>query len=107
TAQARLGPWSHNLEPQRPGEWRGLDKEDADRAAKPERLFGSRPHERAVGLLEAEIIVAQSPRRDEPVSPGFVQFHEQADARNACDAASEDSAHAIREMRRDHAADGF
>ena len=42
-----------------------------------------------------------------PVSPGFVQFHEQADAGHARDAAGKDCADAIGQMRGDHTVDGF
>ena len=59
------------------------------------------------GLVVAEIFVADGARRHEAVGAGLVQFHEQAGAVHAGDAAVEGGADAVGEKMRDQPVVGF
>ena len=95
-----------DLEPQRAGDRRGLDKPYGDRIA---QAVGCRAADKGVGgFVVAEVFVApDGARRDEAVGAGLVELDEQARARDARYVAVEGGADPVGEEVRDQPVGGL
>src|SRR4051812_22222126 len=96
-----IAPFGEDFESQRPGNRRRLDQLHGDGVAQPITFAGVVAGERVARLVVAEIVVADSACRYEPVRASLGELHEQTGARDAADTPLETCADAVAEEIRD------